>query len=119
LAQEEGLHAVLGLAAVVLDVFTDTDEVADRLLGRGRHADRREFTGSVQACEVAGIDPIGLHAGTGSAGDHRGGDHIARDAERAQQPVGLVAGGAGLVAGDRMDGYTGKKLDDDTLQIEP
>jgi len=40
LAQQEALHPVLGLAAVVLDVLADAHEVTKRLLGGGGHADR-------------------------------------------------------------------------------
>jgi len=81
LPQEEALHPVLGLAAVVLDVFAHTDEVADRLLGRGRHPDRGELAGPVQTCQVAGVDPVGLHAGARPTGDHGGSDHVAGHAE--------------------------------------
>jgi hypothetical protein len=88
---------MLGRAAVVLDVLAHTHKIADRLIGRARHADGGQLARSMQTREVTGVDWVGLDAGTGSTRDHRGSDHVARDAERAEHAVGLVAGGAGLV----------------------
>jgi hypothetical protein len=52
LAQQEALDPMLGRAAVVLDVLAHTHEIADRLLGRARHADRGQLAGSMQTREV-------------------------------------------------------------------
>ena len=89
----ETLHSVLGLAAVVLMSFWDAHVVAERLPGRGGHADRREFPGSMQRREVAGVDPVGLHAVTSPTGESSWADDVPGNAERAERPVGLVAGG--------------------------
>jgi hypothetical protein len=93
LTQEEGLHPVLGLSPVVLDVLAHTHEVADRLFARGRDADWGELTCAMQPSEVTGVDPVGLDPSTGAARDHGGSDHVAWNAERGEQAMGLVAGG--------------------------
>jgi len=51
----------------------------------------------VEACEVSRVDAVGLDVCAASARDERGRDHVARNTERGDQTVGVVAGGAGLV----------------------
>jgi hypothetical protein len=67
--------------AIILDVLAHAHEIAERLLARGRHADRGELTGPMKTCEVAGIDPVGLDAGTGTVRDHGRSDNVAGNAE--------------------------------------
>ena len=54
----------------------------------------------MQTCEVACLDAVGLDAAHGAARCHGRGDHVAGNPERAEQPVGLVAGPVNFVACD-------------------
>jgi len=82
----------------LLQVLTRPHEVAQSLLGGHRHAHRRELAGAVQAGEVARVGPVGLDAHPGAPRDQRGGDHVAGNAQRADQPLGIVTGRPGLIA---------------------
>ena len=54
-AEQEALQPLARDAAVALEVLARAHEVAQRLLGRGGHAHRRELAGAMQARQVAGI----------------------------------------------------------------
>ena len=98
-AQQEAADPLAGDAAVALDLLARPHEVAQRLFGGRGHAHRDKLAGAVQPGEVARVDAVGLDAHAGASRDQRGRDHVAGEAERADEPVGVVAGGAGLVAG--------------------
>jgi hypothetical protein len=67
----------------------------------GRDADGGELARPVEACQVAGIQAIGLYSPARAARGEGRSDDVVGNAEGAQEPVGLVASGTGLVASDQ------------------
>jgi len=74
-------------------------QVAHGLLGPRRHPDRHELARAQLADKATGVSPVGLHPIARGEGDERGGDHLAGDLHRGQQPVQLVAARTRLVTG--------------------
>jgi hypothetical protein len=86
-----------GCCARAARVIEAADEVARALeLGRGRrHEDER--AGAIQAHELLGVAPVGLDPVAGANGDQRRRDHVARDAEAAEQAQQVIAARPRLV----------------------
>jgi hypothetical protein len=53
---------MLGLATLVPYVLAHALEIAQRLLARSWHADRRELTRTVKACQRARVDAVDVDA---------------------------------------------------------
>jgi hypothetical protein len=96
-AKQELREPVAGSHQVLAHVFTGSDEVAKRLLGRPGDADRVKPSGHQQPDEVLGVAAVGLHLLGRAAWDlARCCDH-ALDPGFAQGPGEPIAGRAGLI----------------------
>ena len=104
-AEQELRQAVPGPGAVLDHVPAGPAQVPDGLLLDGGHPDGHELAGPVEPGQAPGVPSVGLHPVAGGLGDERGGDDVAGHAERGEQTVQVVAGGARLVA--RPEGVRG------------
>jgi len=98
-AQQRRVQLLLHPLAVIEQVPAGAHQVADRLLGRGWHPDRRQQPRPVGQRQAHRVPLIGLDPVRAALGDQRRGDHVAGHPHRGQQPVQLIAARAGLIAG--------------------
>jgi hypothetical protein len=75
-----------GASAVGDHVGSGTAQVADGFLGWGGDANGDQLASPVQPGQPPAVTGIGLDPVTGGGGDQRGGDHLAADPHRRQQP---------------------------------
>lgn len=87
-----------GAAAGVDQVGAAANEIAQALLLGGRGQAEGKRAGAMQPQQLLGVAAVGLHPAARLARGERGGDDVAGDPDRGEQPIGRVAAGAGLVA---------------------
>lgn len=80
------------------EVVAAAHEIPEALLLGRRGRDVGERAGAVEHEQLLGVAAVGLDAVARADRHERGGDHVAGDADRREQPQRLVTAGAGLVA---------------------
>ena len=87
-----------GGGAGAAQVVAAAHQVAQPFLLRARRVDEGQLAGAVETHQLARVAAVGLDPVARAHRGERGGDDVAGDADRSEQPVELVAARAGLVA---------------------
>ena len=96
-AEEQLAEPVLGAHLILLGVAAGPDQVAQGLVLFVGDPHRGEVTAAQQPAELEGIAAVGLDPVARTAGDQRGRDDHALDAQRGQLPVQRKPGRSRLV----------------------
>ena len=101
-AEKELAHAMPRAGEIFPHVFTAAAEIAKSFFTLGGRVDLGEEIGAEELGELAGVAPIGLDALSRLHRSERGSDDPAGDSRRLQLALERVAGGASLVAGEKI-----------------
>lgn len=89
-------ESMLGATLIGLCSSTLASEIAQGLVLRRRHPNRRQISSLVGLGEFLGLTTVGLDLVAGPLGDERRGDDLAFDPHLGQLPVQGVARGPAL-----------------------
>jgi hypothetical protein len=97
MAQQKLTQPMAGSQQVSFGGFPSANQVPEGFVGRVGNPYRRQIAGSVAACQLQSVTPIGLHAIPGLARHQRGRHHFALRSQGRQLPIQHVAGGTGFI----------------------
>ena len=98
MAQQEAGKLLTSLTQTANSRQTGAHEIADRLMGRIRNPDRRQFARSMQLGQVDRVPPVGLDPIARLARDQRRSHDDAIMPGEGQLPLNAIAARSGLVA---------------------
>ena len=97
MAQQKGGQLLTGLTQAADRRQTGAHEIADRLMGRIRNPDRRQFARPMQLGEIDRIPPVGLDPISRLAWDQRRSNDNATMPREGQLSLNAIAARAGLI----------------------